>query len=215
MTIHQPPRFDAHFERCFEQLLVWRRDVRHFRRDPIDSALVEHLIALACLAPSVGNSQPWRFVRVTEPERRVAVRANFVACNSDALYDYQGERAKLYASLKLAGLDDAPEHIAVFCDPETTTGHGLGSKTMPQTKNFSVVAAVYTFWLAARIFGLGVGWVSILDPEKVRETLNVPETWTLVAYLCVGRPVEESDEPELVRLGWQEREAFEKFIVQR
>lgn len=215
MTVHQPPRFDAHFERCFEQLLVWRRDVRHFRRDPIDPALVEHLIALSCLAPSVGNSQPWRFVRVTEPERRVAVRANFVACNSDALYDYQGERAKLYASLKLAGLDDAPEHIAVFCDPETTAGHGLGSKTMPQTKNFSVVAAVYTFWLAARIFGLGVGWVSILDPEKVRETLNVPETWTLVAYLCVGRPVEESDEPELVRLGWQEREAFEKFIVKR
>lgn len=215
MTARQPPRFDSHFQHDFEQLLVWRRDVRHFRRDPVDVAAIERLIALACLAPSVGNSQPWRFVRVADPDRRVAVRANFVECNSDALYDYQGERAKLYASLKLAGLDDAPEHLAVFCDMETPAGHGLGSRTMPQTKNFSVVAAVHTFWLAARILGLGVGWVSILDPERIKEILDVPAGWSLVAYLCVGRPVEESCEPELVRLGWQEREAFEKFILER
>jgi 5,6-dimethylbenzimidazole synthase len=211
----KPPHFDSYFRQCFEQLLVWRRDVRHFRRDPVDEALIERLIAMACLAPSVGNSQPWRFVRVTEAERRVAVRANFAACNSEALYNYQGERAKLYASLKLAGLDDAPEHLAVFCDPGSATGYGLGSRTMPETKNFSVVAAVCTLWLAARIYGLGVGWVSILDPEQVRLILDVPEEWSLVAYLCIGKPVEESDEPELVRLGWQDREAFENILFKR
>jgi 5,6-dimethylbenzimidazole synthase len=210
-----PPKFDSYFQQCFEQLLIWRRDVRHFRRDPVDVALIERLVATACLSPSVGNSQPWRFVRVTEAERRVAVRANFSACNSDALHDYQGERAKLYASLKLAGLEDAPEHLAVFCDNGSGTGHGLGSRTMPETKNFSVVAAVYTLWLAARIHGLGVGWVSILDPEEIRKILDVPEDWSLVAYLCIGKPVEESDEPELVRLGWQEREAFEKVLFKR
>lgn len=215
ITPPKPPQFDAYFRQCFEQLLVWRRDVRHFRRDPVDEALIERLIAMACLAPSVGNSQPWRFVRVTEAERRVAVRANFSACNSEALHNYHGERAKLYASLKLAGLDDAPEHLAVFCDHGSATGHGLGSRTMPETKNFSVVAAVYTLWLAARIYGLGVGWVSILDPEQVRAILDVPEDWSLVAYLCIGKPVEESDEPELVRLGWQEREAFESVLLKR
>ena len=170
---------------------------------------------MSCLAPSVGNSQPWRFVRVVGSESWVAVRANFVSCNSDALYDYQGERAKLYASLKLAGLDDAPEHLAVFCDHQSSAGHGLGSKTMPETKDFSVVAAIYTFWLAARMYGLGVGWVSILDPERIAEILDVPSSWSLVAYLCIGLPTEESDEPELVRLGWQERESFEKFMFKR
>ncbi|MDR3439504.1 5,6-dimethylbenzimidazole synthase [Telmatospirillum sp.] len=210
-----PPKFDQLFRHDFEQLLVWRRDVRHFRRDPVDGALIERLIAMACLSPSVGNSQPWRFVRITDLDRRAAVRANFAECNAEALQCYHGERARLYADLKLAGLDDAPEHLAVFCDHGSDTGHGLGSRTMPETKNFSVVAAVYTLWLAARIFGLGVGWVSILDPERVRASLDVPEEWSLIAYLCIGKPVEESDEPELVRLGWQEREAFEKVLFRR
>jgi 5,6-dimethylbenzimidazole synthase len=210
-----PPVFGSDFRAMFEQLVVWRRDVRHFRRDPIDGCLVERLIALSCLAPSVGNSQPWRFVRVADPARRGAVRDNFAACNAEALNNYHGERAKLYATLKLAGLNDAPEHLAVFCDNGTASGHGLGSRTMPETRNFSVVAAVHTFWLAARMHGLGVGWVSILDPVLVNQALDVPEDWSLIAYLCVGRPVTESDEPELVRLGWQEREAFESVLFQR
>ncbi|MTJ80206.1 MAG: 5,6-dimethylbenzimidazole synthase [Telmatospirillum sp.] len=210
-----PPRFDETFQRQFEQLLIWRRDVRHFRRDPIDQTLIDRLIAMSCLAPSVGNSQPWRFVRVSDPARRAAIRANFMTCNAEALQSYHGEKARLYATLKLAGLDDAPEHLAVFCDNGSETGHGLGSRTMPETKNFSVVAAIYTLWLAARIHGLGVGWVSILDPAQACEALDVPPDWSLVAYLCVGRPVEQSDEPELVRLGWQQREAFEKVLFQR
>ena len=214
-TDHRPPRFDSYFQQAFEQLIVWRRDVRYFRRDPLDPELIDRLLALACLAPSVGHAQPWRFVKVEEPERRVAVRQNFVACNSDALHDYSGERAKLYAGLKLSGLDDAPVHIAVFCDHATETGHGLGRKTMPATLDYSVVAAIHTFWLAARVHGLGVGWVSIIDPERIYDILEVPEGWSLVAYLCVGLPTEESDEPELVRFGWQEREAFERFVLTR
>lgn len=215
MSVIDPPRFDASFRQMFEQLLVWRRDVRHFRKDPIDAALVERLIGLACLSPSVGNSQPWRFVRVTESDRRVAVRANFSACNSEALHDYQGERARLYAQLKLAGLEEAPEHLAVFCDQESDAGHGLGCRTMPETKHFSVVTAIHTFWLAARMHGLGVGWVSIIEPEKIKEILDVPAGWSLVAYLCVGRPLEENPEPELVRLGWQAREGLEKVLFTR
>lgn len=211
----QPPSFDEAFRQSFEQLLIWRRDVRRFRRDPVDAGLIERLIALSCLAPSVGNAQPWRFVTVADPARRQAVRASFLDCNADALNDYQGERAKLYAGLKLSGLDDAPVHLAVFSDHGTEAGHGLGRKTMPQTMDFSVVCAVYSFWLAARMHGLGVGWVSILDPEAVRRALELPADWSLVAYLCVGLPVEENELPELVRFGWQDREAFESVLFRR
>ncbi len=211
----RPPQFDAAFLRDFEQLLVWRRDVRHFRRDPVDPALVDRLIAMACLAPSVGNSQPWRFVRVVDADRRATVRANFVACNADALADYEGERAKLYASLKLSGLDDAPVHLAVFCDRETLAGQGLGRKTMPATLDYSVVAAIHTFWLAARLHGLGVGWVSIIDPEQVKRALDVPTAWSLIGYFCVGLPVDDSDVPELVRLGWQDRVNLDKVLFTR
>ena len=209
------PVFDQSFADAFEQLLVWRRDVRRFKTDPLDQQTVRHLIELACLAPSVGNAQPWRFVTVTSAERRAVVRRSFERCNHDALMDFRGEQAKLYASLKLSGLDDAPVQIAVFCDRETRLGHGLGRKTMAETLDYSVVAAIHNLWLAARMVGIGVGWVSIIDPEEVTRALDVPETWHLVAYLCVGYPVEEHDQPELARLGWQNREAPESFILAR
>jgi 5,6-dimethylbenzimidazole synthase len=215
MTGASPPCFEGLFRETFEDLVAWRRDVRRFRRDAIDPALIERLIRLSCLSPSVGNSQPWRFVRVASPERRALVRDNFLACNAAALSDYEGEQARLYASLKLAGLDDAPVHLAVFCDGDSTMGHGLGRKTMPEMLAYSVVAAVTTFWLAARIEGLGVGWVSILDAVRVREALAVPEAWFLVAYLCVGVPSETSDIPELVRAGWQDRAEFARFLLDR
>lgn len=209
------PVFDEAFAAKFAELLIWRRDVRHFLKEPVEAALLDRLIAMACLAPSVGHSQPWRFVKVDEAARRLAVRENFLACNKAALADYEGERARLYASLKLAGLDEAPVHLAVFCDRRTETGHGLGQKTMPETLDFSVVAAIQALWLAARIHGLGVGWVSIVDPDEIGRILDVPIGWSLIAYLCIGRPLEESDTPELVRLGWQDRESFGKFILER
>jgi 5,6-dimethylbenzimidazole synthase len=209
------PVFDQSFADSFEQLLVWRRDVRRFKTDGLDPGALRHLIDLACLAPSVGNAQPWRFVTVETPARRAAVRQSFERCNHDALMDFQGEQARLYASLKLSGLDDAPVQIAVFCDRDTPHGHGLGRKTMAETLDYSVVAAIHNFWLAARTAGIGVGWVSILDPLEVTRALDVPESWHLVAYLCVGYPVEEHDQPELARLGWQQRETSDDFILAR
>lgn len=209
------PEWNSDFRAQFEQLLVWRRDVRHFRRDPIAPEIISDLIKLACLAPSVGNSQPWRFVLVENAERRAAIRANFLRCNQAALEDFEGEQAKLYASLKLSGLDDAPVHIALFCDRATTLGHGLGRKTMAETLDYSVVAAIHNFWLAARLKDIGVGWVSIIDPEQVKTTLEVPPDWRLIAYLCIGHPKENHDTPELARLGWQERADFSTMILKR
>ncbi|MBX9908767.1 MAG: 5,6-dimethylbenzimidazole synthase [Beijerinckiaceae bacterium] len=198
-----PPVFDAAFADRFAELLAWRRDVRRFRRDPLPDGVVERLLAQAALSPSVGYSQPWRFMQVNDETQREAVRASFQRCNVDALADYEGERARLYASLKLEGLREAPEQIAVFCDHGTEKGHGLGRKTMPEMLDYSVVAAITQFWLAARVAGVGVGWVSILEPEVVREALGAPPAWKLISWLCVGYPEEESETPELVKAGWE------------
>ena len=206
-ALSEAPQFDAAFRAMFAELLAWRRDVRHFRPHPApDEAALAELFHLAALAPSVGNCQPTRFVRVDDDARRASVRANFEAANRDALGAYAGERAGLYARLKLAGLSDAPIQLAVFCDEATEQGHGLGARTMPETRRYSTVCALHTFWLAARAYGLGVGWVSILDSGAIAAALDVPRAWTFIAYLCVGFPLEEHLIPELERVGWQRRE---------
>lgn len=198
-----PPVFDNPFQDKLGELLSWRRDVRRFRTDALPEPLLAKLVALMELSPSVGHSQPWRWLRIDEAEKRAAVQASFSRCNADALADYEGERAALYARLKLEGLREASVQFAVFCDHGTLQGHGLGRRTMPEMLDYSVVAAITQFWLAARAYGVGVGWVSILDPEEVRRIAGAPPEWKLIAYLCVGFPVEEHDLPELVRAGWE------------
>lgn len=197
------PIFDNSFITNFTELVRWRRDVRRFRPEHIPESLLAILLSTASLSPSVGYSQPWRFVRVQDATRRSLIRENFLACNQAALECYEGERAQLYAKLKLSGLDTAPEHIAVFCDMETTVGHGLGRKTMPEMQEYSVVIACHTLWLASRAHGVGVGWVSILSPAQVSKIVAVPDDWKLIAYLCVGYPEEQHLDPELERHGWE------------
>jgi len=203
MTPHRP--FDETFRKTFRDLVLWRRDVRRFRTDPVPESLLDDLIELSTHAPSVGLSQPWRFVKVNSPERRRAVWESFAKANEKALGGYEGEQRANYVSLKLAGLKEAPIHLAVFSDDSTATGSGLGRRTMPETLRYSVVAAVQTLWLAARAEGLGMGWVSILDPITVTRALDVPAGWTLVAYLDMGWPAEEHLDPELERHHWEAR----------
>jgi 5,6-dimethylbenzimidazole synthase len=209
------PRFDAAFRRRLRELLVWRRDVRRFRRDPLPDETIERLIETACLAPSVGLSQPWRFVLVDDAARRRAVRELFAACNEAALADYADEAARRYAALKLAGLDDAPVQLAVFADRGTAQGHGLGRRTMPEMIEYSAVAAVHTLWLAARSEEIGVGWVSILEPERVGAILELPAAWRLIAYLCLGYPERDDATPALERAGWERRRAVAGFVLRR
>ena len=199
------PGFDAAFRAQLRDLVLWRRDVRRFRTDPVPRERIDALLELASHAPSVGLSQPWRFVYVDSPERRLAVIKSFTDANQRALAGYSGEKQAIYAGLKLAGLKEAPVHLAVFSDESTQTGSGLGRQTMPETLRYSVVAAVQTMWLAARAEGLGMGWVSILDPAEVTRVLDVPEGWRLVAYLDLGWPAEEHLDPELERHHWEQR----------
>lgn len=209
------PRFSDVFREQLRELFVWRRDVRRFRTDPLPDGTLERLLEQAVLSPSVGLSQPWRFVIVDDPARRVAVTENFKACNAEALNSYSGEQAAHYAKLKLAGLEEAPCHLAVFADRATQTGHGLGRRTMPEMAEYSAVAAICTLWLAARAQGIGMGWVSILDPLHIAALLDVPSDWRFVGYFCLGTPQSESDRPELEQAGWEKRRPISDFVLRR
>ena len=209
------PEFDAAFRARLHELFAWRRDVRRFQPAPLPAGTIERLIDIACLSPSVGLSQPWRFVVVEDPKRRAGIRASFETCNRDALAAQSPSRAQLYARLKLAGLDDAPCQIGVFADHGTAQGKGLGRLTMPETLDYSVAIAIHTLWLAARAEGLGVGWVSILDPARVAEILSVPEGWTFIGHLCIGYPLADDDIPVLEREGWEHRHAPSEMVLYR
>jgi 5,6-dimethylbenzimidazole synthase len=201
------PEFTNDFRAELGNLFRWRRDVRRFKPTPLPEGALERLLDVASIAPSVGLSQPWRFVVVISAECRAAVRACFERCNAEALASFGGERAALYARLKLAGLNEAPCQFAVFADRATEQGHGLGRLTMPATIEYSAVMAVHTFWLAARAEGIGMGWVSILDPAEMATILDAPPDWTLIGYFCVGYPCENHSVPELEREGWEGRRA--------
>ena len=173
-TPSSPPHFDDGFRARLLDLFSWRRDVRRFRSEPLPSGTLERLIEIGCLAPSVGLSQPWRFVIVEDAKRRQAVLDNFESCNAEALSAYDGDLSIRYARLKLAGLREAPCHLAVFSDRHTGVGHGLGRRTMPEMAEYSTVAAVFSLWLAARAEGIGMGWVSILERPASRRCSICP-----------------------------------------
>jgi 5,6-dimethylbenzimidazole synthase len=205
-------QFSSDFRSEFLDLLKWRRDVRHFKTDPVPQDSLAECFEAFRLAPSVGLSEPWRIVRLTTKDARAKAYGNFKAQNDKALGGYSGDQAKKYADLKLAGIKEAPEQFAIFCDDSTTKGSGLGASTMSEARRYSVVSAIMSFWLVARAHSLGLGWVSILDPVKLCKDLDVPEDWTLVAYLCVGYPEEESLQPELEAKGWEDRSEVLKII---
>ncbi len=191
-----------HYDKLLD-VLRWRRDVRRFRTDPIEPDLLARLEASVDLAPSVGNSRPWRIVRVNTPRIRQAVIDSFKDANCQASAIYSDEERRNYLALKLSGLMEAPIHLAVFTDLAPAEGRGLGRQTMPETLFYSTVMAIHTLWLTARALNIGVGWVSIIDPAAVGKALCVPESWQLTGYLCVGYPLEFSETPELHRVGWQ------------
>lgn len=199
------PVFDPAFRDQLGSLLAWRRDVRHFHKRALPEGLLDKLLETACHGPSVGNAQPWRFVRVLSPERREALAVQVDAQKHVASDRYSGDRKALYDGLKLHGLREAPEIVAVFCDEQGSAGEGLGRATMPETLCWSVVTAVHTLWLATRAHGIGLGWVSIIAPDGVNALLELPAHWRFIALLCLGYPERETKTPELVRHGWQDR----------
>lgn len=194
---------DAHCAHL-KEVLTWRRDIRHFRTDPLPDGVLDALREAMDSAPSVGNARPWRVFRVLDPALRTHVRDNFARQNAAAARAYEDEDRAAYEKLKLAGLNEAPEHLAVFTETAPIEGRGLGRQTMPQTLEQSTAMAIHAMWLMARACNIGIGMVSIIDPEGIERLFDVPDTWRFTAYLCVGRPAFDDDTPLLHRAGWQE-----------
>lgn len=197
-------KFTAEDAQTLEDILTWRRDTRHFRTDPIPHQIFETLQHSFERAPSVGNARPWRVLRIQSPERRAAIREEFLRCNSDAADSYDAATRAEYLKLKLAGLDTAPEQLAVFTADDPKEGRRLGRRTMPETLQQSTAMAIFAMWLTAHSLNLGVGMLSILEPDRVAKIVDAPQNWVFTAYLCIGYPEFEDDTPLLHRKGWQE-----------
>jgi 5,6-dimethylbenzimidazole synthase len=201
---------DQHFSdeerRGVYRAIYERRDVRaHFLPTPVPGDVLRRILDAAHHAPSVGFMQPWDFLVIRDAAVRQAVHQNFECANRRAAELYHDEQRKLYVSLKLAGIIEAPLNICITCDPERPKGGGLGRQTDSAVHLYSAVCAVQNLWLAARAESLGVGWVSILDLEPLKATLGIPPALTLVAYLCIGYVSEFRPQPDLQEKGWETR----------
>ena len=156
--------------------------------------------------------QPSRFIVIRDLGVRSAVHEAFLQANEQAMATYSGERREQYENLKLEGILEAPQNLCIVSDPSSERGHRLGRHTMPETAVYSTVCAIQNLWLAARAEGVGVGWVSILDPARLREILHIPERIVPVAYLCLGYVERFAEEPELQRSGWETRIPLEEVV---
>ena len=196
---------------ALREIILHRRDVRggRFIDKPVEQQEVDQLLMAALHAPSVGFSQPWDFVLIRDKTIRQQVRDSFNEVNAGAQADF-GKRQDQYASLKLEGILEAALNMAVFYKP--SSGPVLGQKAMPETGLYSVVCAIQNMWLMARALNIGLGWVSILDPEKVCRILNAPPGHQLVAYLCIGYTDGFYSRPELEILEWEKRRDLESVV---
>jgi 5,6-dimethylbenzimidazole synthase len=198
--------FTAAERAALYRAIALRRDVRaEFLPDAVGEEVLLRVLGAAHQAPSVGLCQPWRFIVVRSLATRRAVHAAFLRANAEAAAAYDPADRERYRALRLAGILDAPVNICVACDDDPTRGNGLGRRTMPETARYSTVCAIQNLWLAARVEGLGVGWVSIVEPSEVRTLLAIPDHLTIVAYLCVGRVAAFAPGPDLERDKWETR----------
>ena len=194
--------------------MLHRRDTRgnRFLDRPVEEERVRQLLTAAMHAPSVGFSQPWEFVLIRDKETRQQIKDSFLQENQNAGDAFGEERRQQYASLKLEGILEAPLNIAVFYRPAGKPV--LGQASMNEVGLYSVVCAVQNMWLMARALNIGMGWVSILDPDKIRRILNAPPDNQLVAYLCVGYTDGFYTQPELELLQWERRKDPSMVVLQ-
>jgi 5,6-dimethylbenzimidazole synthase len=206
-------QFSTEEKRGLYRAIYERRDVRsHFLPDPVPDDVLARILDAAHHAPSVGFMQPWDFIVIRDQSVRNEVRENFERANQQAAAIYEGEKRNLYDRLKLAAIVESPMNLCVTCDHQRSLGAGLGRQSNPATDIYSTVCAVQNLWLAARSESLGVGWVSILDTEALKATLQIPLAVTPVAYLCLGYVSEFGSQPELEKRGWEERAALSHLI---
>ncbi|MEM8500335.1 MAG: 5,6-dimethylbenzimidazole synthase [Pseudomonadota bacterium] len=189
-----------------------RRDVRNeFVNTPIPDDVIARVLCAAHHAPSVGLSQPWRFVVIDKPSIKKAVHGLFEEANLEAITLFDPAQQSHYATLKLEGILESAYNVCITCDRRDQTPV-LGQTHQPDTDIYSTACAVQNFWLAAKAEQLGVGWVSILDANKLRDVLGIPEGVIPLAYLCVGYVSEFHQIPDLIREGWSRRKPLDEVV---
>lgn len=189
-----------------------RRDMRHFLPDAVDAAVLARLLEAAHRAPSVGFMQPWRFLRIADSELRRKIHALVEqerACTAQAL----GERSDEFMRLKVEGILECGE-LLVAALMDRREQHVFGRRTLPEMDLASVACAIQNLWLAARAEGLGLGWVSLFDPEALCKLLHMPEGGKPVAVLCLGHVESFYDKPMLEQQGWTARRDLKELVFE-
>jgi len=210
----QTHAFSAEERAAIYKCIALRRDVRsEFLNEPIPQAILARILSAAHQAPSVGFSQPWNFIVVRDAMVREKIYDGFCKANEEAAQQFESERAEHYRTLKLQGIREAPLGICITCDRTRGGTVVLGRTHQKDMDLYSAVCAVQNLWLAARAEGVGVGWMSIIDPEKLREILAIPEHIVPIAYLCVGFVSSFYKSPELEQKGWAKREALTDHVT--
>jgi 5,6-dimethylbenzimidazole synthase len=189
----------------FYRAVFERRDCRRFRPEPIPDQVLARILEAAHHAPSVGFMQPWDFILIKDSQIREKIHQAFLRANAEAQKLFEGKRQTQYAAFKLEGIRESPVNICVTCQRDRFGPVVLGKTCQPEMDLYSTVCAVQNLWLAARVEGIGVGWVSIIRAGELSAILNLPDQVVPVAYLCLGYVEEFAPEPELQTAGWLPR----------
>ena len=196
-----------------ENIILSRRDVRgnRFIDKEVAQEDIDKILFAGVNAPSVGFSQPWEFVIIKDNEIREKIKESFFEENEKAKKLFTEKKADAYTQLKLEGITESALNIAVFYKPSDNPV--LGQTSMKEAGVYSVVCAIQNMWLMARALNVGLGWVSILNPEKVKKILHAPDNRQLIGYLCLGHVDVFYENPELERLKWEKRKSLEEVII--
>ena len=190
-----------------------RRDVRgEFKSDPVPDEVIKRILIAAHHAPSVGFMQPWNFIIVKKAETKKEIKHAFAKAHAEATMMFDEEKRKQYKSLKLEGIMEAPIGICVTCDRTRNGPTVIGRTAIQEMDLYSSVCAVQNLWIAARAENLGVGWVSIIHNEVLRDILRIPEHIVPIAYLCIGYVSFFHEKPELEKAGWLSRIDIDSLI---
>ncbi|HET9634154.1 MAG TPA: 5,6-dimethylbenzimidazole synthase [Terrabacter sp.] len=196
-----------------ERVVGARRDIRRFRPDPVPDEVLTAVLTAGHRGPSVGHSQPWRFVVVTEAATRDAAALMADRCRLRQAAGMAEESARGLLDLRLEGIREAPVGVVVACDRRTPAAGVLGRATFPDADLWSCAAAIENMWLTARAHGLGLGWVTLFEPAELAALLGLPEGVETLGWLCLGWPDERPPEPGLERAGWSRRLPLEEVVM--
>lgn len=210
--VNSPNAFSADERAAVYRAIAERRDMRHFKPDPIDNATLSRLLNAAHQAPSVGLMQPWRFIRITNHELRMRIHA-LVDTERCATATALAQREEEFLRLKVEGVRECAEVIVVAL-MDNREPHVFGRRTLPQMDLASTACAIQNFWLAARAEGIGVGWVSLFDPVALAQLLHMPAGSEPIAILCVGHVDAFYPAPMLQLEGWREPDPLSGYVME-